>query len=117
MTTIYSTATNDTTFAFYEKKKEGGKKVSSNKIQKAITINGSLNQEVKSKRGKYGETEVNAEDLKLLKEHSQFKKGVDAGFFHEKEPTNPKKDQSAQMTEQQMKSKTKSKVSTGREEV
>lgn len=116
MPTIYSTATNDITFSIYEDKKDGDKKVSANKIAKAITIKGSLSQEVRSKRGKFGETEVSAADLKLLEEHKQFIKGVDAGFFHKKVPTDIKKDKSAQLTKEQVKSQTKATSSTGTEE-
>jgi hypothetical protein len=117
MPTIYSTATNDITFAFYAEKKEGAKKVSANKIEQAIIIKGSLNQEVKSKRGKYGETVVTAEQLKLLKTHKQFIKGAASGFFLEKEPSSPKKDKSAQLTKEKVKSTTKAEVKTGKEEI
>ena len=63
---------------------------------------------------KWGVTEVDAEQLKTLKEHKGFMRRVTAGFISiGEEPSALKSDKSAQMTETQLASKSKAKPKTG----
>jgi hypothetical protein len=117
MANIYSTATCDTAYSIYEDAAKDGKKAQSRKINKTVIVKGALSNEIPRLKGRYGVTEVSAEDLKLLKDHKQFLAAVKGGFISESEPKTFKKDKSAQISEEEMKKKTKAEISTGKAEV
>ena len=117
MTKIYSQASNDVVIARYKKKDP--KEQSSNVIESAIIVAGGANVAFsasnKMQRGtKWAITEVSAEDLKTLKDHPGFMRRVKAGFITiGEEPEEVKADKSAQMTEAQLKAKSKATPKTG----
>ena len=118
MPIIYSTATNDISFAVYEEKKESKCKASVEvgRIKKAILINGMITNETRSHRNKPRATEVEADDFKLLKANKRFIKMAERGFMHEKIPAEVKKDKSSQISANEMAKKTKAKVVVPSEE-
>lgn len=117
-TKIYSQASNDVVIPTYEKK-ANPKIQSSNVIKKAIIIKGGANVAFsasnKTQRStKWAITEVTAEELETLQAHKGFMRRVDRGFISiGDEPAELKADKSAQMTEKQIKAKTKADVKTG----
>ena len=117
-TKIYSQASNDVVIPTYEKKADP-KIQSSNVIKKAIIIKGGANVAFsasnKNQRStKWAVTEVTAEELETLRAHKGFMRRVDRGFISiGKEPEELKADKSAQMTEKQIKARTKAEVKTG----
>ncbi|QWX10266.1 hypothetical protein PP411_gp67 [Vibrio phage vB_VpP_BT-1011] len=105
-TKIYSMASNDVVVATYKPKKDG--EVSENKMAKSIIIKGKANvRDPKTlQTPKWAVTDVSAEELKVLEANPSFKRKVDAGYIVVgKEPTDFKKDKSAQMTEGDVKVK------------
>jgi len=121
LTKIYSQASNDVVIAKYENKgeKEGNKSQSNNVIEKAIIVKGGANVAYSAsnklqRNTKWAVTEVNAEDLEILKAHKGFMRRVKRGFITiDQEPAELKADKSAQLTKEQMKAKTKAEVKTG----
>ncbi len=93
------------------------KAVSKAKIEQAIIIKGGANvtdPKTLNRNVKYKETEVTAAELEILKANPGFMRRVDRGFISiGKVPTDIKKDKSAQITEKEMKAKTKAKTTTG----
>lgn len=117
MAKIYSMASNDVVIPTY--KKRDAKSVGANEIQDVIIIKGGANvrDSLTLQNRKHVVTEVTAEELKTLQANSSFKRKVAAGFITiDKEPSESKADKSAQITVEQMATKTKSKVSTGKAE-
>jgi hypothetical protein len=118
MTKIYSQASNDVVIAHYEKKKDP-KEQSSNVIESAIIIKGGANVAFsasnKTQRDtKFVVTEVSTDELKTLKLHKGFMRRVTAGFITiGEQPEKTKADKSAQMTEAQLKAKSKAVPKTG----
>ena len=118
MTKIYSQASNDVVISHYTKKKDS-KEQSNNVIESAIIVKGGANVAFsasnKTQRGtKWAVTEVSAAELKTLKEHPGFMRRVKAGFITiGEEPETVKPDKSAQMTEGQLKAKSKAVPKTG----
>lgn len=105
-TKIYSMASNDVVVATYKPKKDG--EVSENKMEKSIIIKGRAN--VRNPKTletpKYAMTEVKPEELKILEAYKSFQRKVAKGYIVVgKEPTDFKKDKSAQMTEGDVKVK------------
>ena len=123
-TKIYSQASNDVVIPKYKDKKEkaGEQSQSKNVIEKAIIIRGGANVAYSAsnklqKETKWAITEVNAEELEILKAHPGFMRRVSRGFITIGEaPEALKADKSAQMTETQLKAKTKAEVKTGKVE-
>ncbi len=123
-TKIYSQASNDVVIPKYKDKKEktGEQSQSKNVIEKAIIIRGGANvaysaSNKEKKETKFAVTEVNAEELEILKAHPGFMRRVSRGFITIGEaPEVLKADKSAQMTEDQLKAKTKAEVKTGKVE-
>ena len=121
ITKIYSQASNDTVIPKYKDKgeKAGQQSQSNNVIEKAIIIRGGANVAFsasnKTQRNtKWAVTEVNAEELEILKDNPGFMRRVSRGFITIGEaPEVLKADKSAQMTEKQLKAKTKAEVKTG----
>lgn len=120
-TKIYSQASNDVVIPKYQDKGEKGEKrsQSNNVIDKAIIIKGGANVAFsasnKTQRNtKWAVTEVNAEELEILKAHKGFMRRVSRGFITiDQVPEELKADKSAQLTEKQLAAKTKAKASTG----
>ena len=118
LTKIYSQASNDFVLATYEKKSDK-KEQSNNVIQSAIIIKGGANVAFsasnKTQRStKWAITEVDEKQLETLKAHKGFMRRVKKGFVTiGEEPAELKMDKSAQMTEKQLKSKSKAKPKTG----
>ena len=115
---IYSQASNDVVIPNYKKKDEKGgekKTQSYNEIESAVIIKGGAN--VRDKHhgmSKWAVTEVNADELVALKAHKGFMRRVKRGFITiDEEPVEFKSDKSAQLTEKQVKAKTKAEVKTG----
>lgn len=121
LTKIYSQASNDVVIAKYATKgeKDGKKSQSNNVIEKAIIVKGGANVAFSAsnklqRNTKWAVTEVNAEDLEILKAHKGFMRRVKRGFISiDQEPTELKADKSAQLTEKQVAGKSKAKVETG----
>lgn len=101
-TKIYNMASNDVTVTAYQARKEG-EVTGENKIANAIVIKGKANVR-DPKTGvtpKWSVTEVNEEQLKLLKASKPFMRKVDRGYITiGKEPESFKADKSAQLTEE-----------------
>ena len=118
MTKIYSQASNDVVIAHYTKKKDS-KEQSNNVIENAVIIKGGANVAFsasnKTQRDtKWAITEVSADQLETLKAHPGFKRRVQGGWITVgQEPEELKADKSAQMTEAQLKSKSKAVPKTG----
>ena len=118
MTKIYSQASNDVVIAHYEKKKES-KEQSYNNIDSAIIIAGGANVAFSASNKmqrdtKWAITEVSASQLKTLRDHPGFMRRVSAGFITiGDQPEVEKADKSAQMTEAQLKAKSKAIPKTG----
>ena len=118
LTKIYSQASNDFVVPTYEKK-EDAKIQSSNVIESAIIIKGGANVAFsaanKTQRNtKWAITEVDADQLATLKDNKGFMRRVKRGFISiDQEPSDLKMDKSAQITEKQMKAKSKAKPKTG----
>ncbi len=118
MTKIYSQASNDFVLATYEKKKDA-KEQSNNVIESAIIIKGGANVAFsasnKTQRNtKWAITEVSEKELETLKAHKGFMRRVKKGFITiGEEPAELKADKSAQMTEKQLKAKSKATPKTG----
>lgn len=120
-TKIYSQASNDVVIPQYKDKDEKDEKrsQSNNVIEKAIIIKGGANVAFsasnKTQRNtKWAVTEVNAEELEILKAHKGFMRRVERGFISiDQAPEELKADKSAQLTEKQLEAKTKAKASTG----
>lgn len=118
MTKIYSQASNDFVIAEY-KKKESKTEQSENVIESAIIIKGGANVAFSASNKmqrdtKWAITEVNADQLKVLEAHKGFMRRVKRGFITVgEEPAALKVDKSAQMTAEQLKSKSKAKPKTG----
>ena len=118
LTKIYSQASNDFVIPTYEKK-EDAKIQSSNVIESAIIIKGGANVAFsaanKTQRNtKWAITEVDADQLATLKDNKGFMRRVKRGFISiDQEPSDLKMDKSAQITEKQMKEKSKAKPKTG----
>lgn len=117
-TKIYSQASNNVVIPTYEKKSDP-KIQSSNVIKKAIIIKGGANVAFSAsnkmqRNTKWTVTEVTAEELETLRAHKGFMRRVERGFISVgKEPEELKADKSAQMTEKQIKARTKADVKTG----
>lgn len=117
MTKIYSQASNDFVLATYEKKDP--KVQSNNVIESAIIIKGGANvafsaSNKQQRNPKWSITEVSAEELATLKGHKGFMRRVTKGFITiGEEPEELKADKSAQMTEKQLKAKSKAEAKTG----
>ena len=118
MTKIYSQASNDFVVPTYEKKKDP-KEQSSNVIESAIIVKGGANvawsaSNKHQRNPKWAITEVSDTELETLKSHSGFMRRVKRGFITiDEQPTELKTDKSAQMTEAQLKSKSKATPKTG----
>jgi hypothetical protein len=118
MTKIYSQASNDVVIAHYTKKKDT-KEQSNNVIESAIIITGGANVAFSAsnktqRETKWAVTEVSASELETLKAHPGFMRRVKAGFITIGEkPEELKADKSAQMTEAQLKAKSKATPKTG----
>lgn len=120
-TKIYSQASNDVVIPKYQDKGEKGenRSQSNNVIEKAIIIKGGANVAFsasnKTQRNtKWAVTEVNAEELEILKAHKGFMRRVSRGFITiDQAPEELKADKSAQLTKEQLSKKTKAKVETG----
>ena len=118
MTKIYSQASNNVVIAHYEKKKDP-KEQSSNVIEDVIIIKGGANVAFSAsnktqRETKCAITEVSAKELETLKAHPGFMRRVKAGFITIGEsPEKLKADKSAQMTEAQLKAKSKATPKTG----
>ena len=118
MTKIYSQASNDFVLATYEKKKDA-KEQSNNVIESAIIIKGGANVAFSAsnkhqRNTKWAITEVSEKELETLKAHKGFMRRVKKGFITiGEEPAELKADKSAQMTEEQLKGKSKAKAKTG----
>lgn len=106
LVTIFSMLSNDQSFPIYAAKKKDGKQVSVNKSKSAILIKGGANVASKhTQTSKFVETQVSAEDFKLLEESPVFKRMVARGFLSTEKPTVAKKDKSAPLTEKDVKAK------------
>ncbi len=117
MAKIYSMASNDIVIPTY--KKRDAKDIGANAIESAIIIKGGANvrDNVTLQNRKFVVTTVTADELKTLQSNSSFKRKVASGFITiDKEPGELKADKSAQITVEQMATKTKSKASTGKAE-
>lgn len=107
---IYSQASNDFVIPKYEKR-DNPKLQAPHTIESAIIIKGGANvafsaSNKQARNTKWAITEVNAEDLELLKAHKGFMRRVTRGFITiDKEPEGLKKDKSAQITEKELKDK------------
>lgn len=105
MPTIFSTLSNDRTFPLYEKAPEGST-VTKSKYKSAILVKGGANVADKHFNSKsVAETEVTADELKLLQENASFKRLEKRGFLSTKRPVAPKKDAAAPKTDKQLKEK------------
>jgi hypothetical protein len=105
MPTIYSTLSNDRTFPLYEKAVEGSV-VTKAKYKSAILIKGGANVSDKHFQTKaIVETEVTAEELKLLQDNASFKRLEKRGFLSSKRPVSPKKDAAAPKTKKELQDK------------
>lgn len=106
MPIIYSTLSNDRTFPKYEPKSGDGKGVTRNRYSSAILIKGGANVADKhhNTRG-FAETEVSAEDLKVLQENKVFQRLSKRGFLTTSKPKDGKKDGAAPKTEEELKAK------------
>ena len=121
LTKIYSQASNDVVITKHKDKgeKDGKKSQSNNVIEKAIIIKGGANVAYSAsnklqRNTKWAVTEVTAEELEILKAHKGFMRRVTRGFISiDQEPSELKADKSAQITEKQIKAKTKAEVKTG----
>ena len=117
MTKIYSQASNDFVLATYKKK--DAKEQSSNVIESAIIIKGGANVAFSAsnktqRKTKWAITEVDEKQLETLKAHKGFMRRVKRGFITiDEEPSELKADKSAQMTENQLESKSKATPKTG----
>ncbi len=117
MTKIYSQASNDFVLATYEKKDP--KVQSNNVIESAIIIKGGANVAFSAsnktqRHTKWAITEVDEKQLETLKAHKGFMRRVKKGFITiGQEPDELKLDKSAQMTEKQLKAKSKATPKTG----
>ncbi len=117
MTKIYSQASNDFVLATYEKKDP--KVQSNNVIESAIIIKGGANVAFSAsnktqRHTKWAITEVDEKQLETLKAHKGFMRRVKKGFITiGEEPAELKADKSAQMTEKQLKAKSKATPKTG----
>lgn len=106
LVTIFSMLSNDQSFPIYAAKKKDGKQVSVNKSKSAILIKGGANVASKhTQTSKFVETQVSAEDFKLLEESPVFKRMVARGFLSTEKPAVAKKDKSAPLTEKDVKAK------------
>ena len=118
MTKIYSQASNDFVLPTYEKKEKGTQ--SPHVIESAIIIKGGANvafsaSNKTARDTKAVITEVSASQLETLKAHKGFMRRVKRGYITIGEaPEALKADKSAQMTEAQIKAKTKAEVKTGK---
>lgn len=107
-TKIYSQASNDTVIPTYEVR-EDKKQSGANDIESVIIIKGGANVAFSAsnkhqRNTKWAITEVNEEQLEILKAHMGFMRRVKKGFITiGKEPLTLKSDKSAQKTESQMK--------------
>lgn len=116
-TKIYSMASNDVVIATFQPKKDG--EVGENRISKAIVIKGKANvRDPKTlQTPKWAMTEVEKDELDILQSNPSFNRKVKAGYIVVgKEPSDFKKDKSAQMSEDDVKIKnTKAKAKTNSE--
>lgn len=102
--TIYSYLSNDQIFPSYIKKE--GEKVSVTKSKNSILIKGGANVADKHyQTKKYIETQVTAEDFKMLESSDVFCRMVERGFLTFKKPVGTKKDKCAPITEKDVKNK------------
>lgn len=96
------------------------KAVSKAKINKAVIIKGGANvtdPKTLNRNVKFVTTEIATGEYTAIKEHPVLLRMVDRGFVTiGKEPEALKTDKSAQLTEKQVKAKSKAKVSTGQVE-
>ena len=118
ITKIYSQASNDFVIPSYEKK-ESKTEQSNNVIESVIIIAGGANVAFSAsnktqRKTKWAITEVNEKELETLKANSGFMRRVKRGFITiGEEPAELKADKSAQMTEEQLKAKSKATAKTG----
>lgn len=106
MPVIYSRLSNDRTFPNYIPKKGDDKTVSRSRYGSAILVKGGANVSDKNRvTPEYVETNVTAEDLKILQDNATFKRLVDRGWLSLSKPKEAKKDAAAPKTEKELKDK------------
>lgn len=105
MPTIFSTLSNDRTFPLYEKAPEGSN-VTKSKYKSSILVKGGANVADKHFNTKsVVETEVTADELKLLQDNASFKRLEKRGFLSTKRPASPQKDTAAPKTKKELQDK------------
>lgn len=105
MPTIFSTLSNDRTFPLYADPAKGSQ-VSKRTYKSSILVKGGAN--VANKHGQtkgVTETEVTADELKMLQANPSFQRLEKRGFLSTKRPTEPKRDGAAPKTEAELKAK------------
>lgn len=80
---IFSTCTNDISFAVYGPRPEG---MAINNVRKFITVKGGANLNTRLPNGTigiktHGLTMVSDDDLEILRQNKSFLKGIENGFF------------------------------------
>lgn len=104
MPTVYSTLSNDRSFPKYQPGAKDEKGVKRRRYDSAILIKGGANVADKHFQTKpVAETNVSAEDLKILQDNASFKRLVERGFFSLNKPKDTKRDKSAPKTEAELK--------------